>query len=138
MKRPIFVYGTLLDGNIRGHVLGRLSSHLGPRARLKNYCCVHVKHKAYPSIKKRAFSSTTGRIIYRLPAALVLALDDYEGSEYGRINVRINVRGQVLIATCYIAKQAAGISSIPWQINSRVWQRRRESYIRSQFSPSKL
>jgi gamma-glutamylcyclotransferase (GGCT)/AIG2-like uncharacterized protein YtfP len=138
VKRPIFIYGTLLDGNIRRHVLGRLSSHLGPRARLKNYCCVHMKHKAYPSIKKHAFSSTTGRIIYRLPAALVLALDDYEGSEYGQINVRINVRGQVLIATCYIAEQASGISCIPWQTNSRVWQRRRESYIRSQFSPSKL
>ncbi|GMH37120.1 hypothetical protein BSKO_04993 [Bryopsis sp. KO-2023] len=87
----VFVYGTLMDEAVAGRVLGRIPE--SKAAVLKGYRRWSLKDRLYPGVQKTVESDRVrGKVVSVLQDDMQI-LDDYEGPEYFRENVTVEVDG---------------------------------------------
>ena len=89
-SRPLFVYGSLLDREIRAVVVGRApASGDVSAARLPEHGLFRVFGRQYPLIATRRGGMVHGLLLRHLTAPELRRLDTFEGDEYRRRNVNV-------------------------------------------------
>ncbi len=81
----LFVYGTLMDADVRRLVIGRpLETEQTQPATLKNMRRVYIAGRVYPMVVPRRGDSVEGLLLSGLSAEDYERLDDFEGGDYRR------------------------------------------------------
>ena len=117
----LFVYGTLLDADLRRLVWGAADSLAPEPAYAAGWRAVHVPRQTYPMLRRAPMGGVHGLLLSAPSATAWCRLIAYEGKGYqlGRIMV-INEAGQWEQAAVFLATHGAGIRN--WCFD--VWQRR--------------
>ena len=84
----LFVYGTLQDPAVQTRVFGRTTEGVPDRLAGYRKAEIAIDGSTYPIAQLDRASSIDGRILEVTPDELV-AIDQYEGSEYRRLRVRL-------------------------------------------------
>lgn len=113
----LFVYGTLMSGEASAERL-RGAERLGPARTVPRFTLYRVDW--YPAMADGGETAVVGEV-YRVPPALMGALDAYEGPEYRRVVVELS-EGPVVRAEAYVmpAGSTGGLRVMP----SGDWRRR--------------
>ncbi|HHN65745.1 MAG TPA: gamma-glutamylcyclotransferase [Nitrospirae bacterium] len=88
-KHSLFVYGTLMWPEVLRAVIGRTCCQM-QEAVLYGFKRCRVRGEIYPAIKKAPRSKVVGKLVRDLTEKELRLLDEYEGGEYERIQVRVN------------------------------------------------
>lgn len=113
--RLVFVYGTLLRGERGAHLMGG-AEWVGPAATAAAFTLHRVD--GYPALAAGGATAIVGEL-YRVPAAVLVALDDYEGEGYARVEVTL-ADGRVAEAYVMAAEHVIGLEVI----TSGDWRKR--------------
>lgn len=91
----LFVYGTLLDADVRTLVLGRPlePAQLQP-AVLKHMRRVYIAGRLYPMVVPRRGASVDGLLLTALTDEDYYRLDAFEGADYGRERQNVSPLGE--------------------------------------------
>lgn len=115
MPSSLFVYGTLEFPDVLRAVIGR------ERRYVTAYALEHrralLRNRIYPGLTPCEGRTTRGRLYAGVDATDLARLDDFEGSEYRRCEIRVAVpRRPVMSAWAYVipAEDASALSSAPW------------------------
>lgn len=101
----LFLYGTLLDEDIAVVVCG--VPLVGDVATLSGYRCRNLVNEVYPGIIPHEGEVVAGRLCHDVSPAIVQQLDDYEGPQYVRHQVKVEiVGGEPVIAQAYVLAPA--------------------------------
>lgn len=122
-----FFYGTLLDHDVRGAVLGPLADGLTPQpARLQGWQRVRLTGRVYPVIVPRRGSTVEGCLVRGLPASAAARLSRFEGPEYrlARLAVATDA-GDRPIARAFVSSGRAAPTPLPWHPDE--WARRHKA-----------
>jgi gamma-glutamylcyclotransferase (GGCT)/AIG2-like uncharacterized protein YtfP len=126
----LFVYGTLLDADVRMLVLGRPldAAQLQP-AGLKHMRRVYIAGRLYPMIVPRRGAAVDGLLLTSLTDEDYTRLDAFEGADYGRERQNVwplaedGSEGEPLLAWLY---RTRGVGPRPspreWRLDD--WRRR--------------
>lgn len=121
---PLGVYGTLLDPDVRGLVMGDAWRPPGRPAQLPGWARFYVAGAAYPGIRARPEASIDIELFDDLPAALLARLDRFEGDEYRRRRLPVaDAGGQADEAWIYVPAPGLALSARPWRLDD-AWRRR--------------
>jgi len=94
----LFAYGTLIDPQICGDLLGRVPRSIP--AILYGYVRHDVRGEVYPAIIPQAGSSVRGLLYENLSTGELALLDAYEGDEYVRSLVEVDTgQGTAMVWT---------------------------------------
>lgn len=120
--RWYFVYGTLLDSDVRVAVLGRAARQLVCQtACLHGFTRVSIAGRSYPMVRKVAQGSVAGLVLGGLDRRAEHRLKVYEGPQYRLDTAVVEVAGngpaQALLFLPRRPPQPAG----PWRLAH--WQR---------------
>ncbi len=101
----LFVYGTLLDPEIMRLVSGK--DYQRSAAVLPGYACRKLADVVYPAIMACQDVSTSGVVYTSVPLEDIFLLDRYEGNEYVRQTVAVNMSdGSQVAAETYVIAPA--------------------------------
>ena len=101
----LFVYGTLMVPRLMRAITGCRFSHAC--AILKGYARYGVRNAIYPGLIPEQAASTTGLVYSDMDARSGRLLDAFEGGEYRRQEVTVEVAGAgVVLAETYVFKPA--------------------------------
>ncbi|HEV2439408.1 MAG TPA: gamma-glutamylcyclotransferase family protein [bacterium] len=101
MSARIFVYGTLQDERLVERLLGRRPPW--QPAVLEGYCRMLDASIGYPVVHPLAGASVDGRLLEAIDPAALAALDAYEGGDYRRVTVRVQISdGRTVDAYAYV------------------------------------
>jgi len=119
LPRPLFVYGTLMDADIRALVLGRQpglrdAECAGARA-------VFLPGRVYPGLLAAAGARAPGLLLDGLTSDEMAALDAYEGGEYTRRVIEVSSGGRSVQAQTYWPLAGLPGDSPHWSLAD--WQR---------------
>ena len=120
----VFVYGTLLDADVRIAVLGRTAAMLPVEpATLEGYRRVAMRGRTYPVIVPDANGTVAGALLRGLSRAAFAKLEAYETDEYRVADVVVTSGAERSIAAkAFVASGRARPSPLPWEIED--WRRR--------------
>lgn len=105
MTSRLFVYGTLQDEHVVERLLGRRLPW--QPAVLEGYCRMLDASIGYPVVHPLAGASVDGRLLDGVDQEALAALDAYEGREYRRVTVRVQMSdGRAVDAYAYVRVQA--------------------------------
>ena len=111
-QAPLFVYGTLLFGEVLDRVVGRRPD--SRRAAAPGYAVRRVPGQSYPGMIADPRGVAGGLLLAGLSALELRALDLYEGDEYRRTSITVvDETGAVLEVETYLADEA-GVSEETW------------------------
>ena len=118
----LFVYGTLMDADVRQRVCGKPLNDLEP-ASIRGYRCVHVKGQSYPVLRPQTGGLVPGFLLHRLDLACMARLCAYEGGEYQLAESRIVVAfGPTISAQVFLPTASVQDDGRPWRFEE--WQKR--------------
>ena len=101
---PLFVYGTLRDGEVFRLITGLDSREVGAvPARAPGHVAMKVAGASYPVLVAAAGEVAEGLVLTRLPAATLSPLDRYEGPGYRRAPLTVETAGGPVAAQVYVA-----------------------------------
>ena len=89
--RPLFVYGSLLSPEVLRVLLRRV-----PRMRsatIRGFRRYGLLERPYPAVCADAEGVVKGEIIFDLEPSEAEVLDDFEGDEYGKVQVEATIDG---------------------------------------------
>lgn len=86
MSRLLFIYGTLLRGEVGAHRMAG-AEYVGPARTRPRYTLHRVDW--YPALALDGDTAVAGEL-YRVPPALLAALDAYEGDGYALVEVELD------------------------------------------------
>jgi gamma-glutamylcyclotransferase (GGCT)/AIG2-like uncharacterized protein YtfP len=122
---PLFFFGTLMDPDVLGLVIGRpvARAALEP-ARLSGFRRLRVEGASYPMLVADPQGVVEGRLWRGATAADLRRLDAYEGEGYERVPIEVETAsGERLRAEVYLARPGRlRPSGEPWDLAS--WQAR--------------
>lgn len=113
----VFVYGTLLLPRIQRRVTGRVFE--ATPARVNGFVRRCIRGATYPTLVPAAPSSVVeGALLVGVDAAALARLDDYEGSAYERISVRVRADEAEVTAWLWLIRPSERhrISDEPWDL----------------------
>jgi gamma-glutamylcyclotransferase (GGCT)/AIG2-like uncharacterized protein YtfP len=100
----LFVYGTLLSNKIWKSIVNR--EYSSDSAVLKGYARKKVKGKNYPGLIEQDGSVVEGKIYYDISEEDFRKLDAYEGEEYARTKVSVQLSsGKSIESFTYLFKK---------------------------------
>lgn len=114
MSRLLFIYGTLLRGQVSAHRMAG-AEYVGPAVTAPRYTLHRVTW--YPALAAGGATAVAGEL-YRVPDGMIAALDAYEGTEYTRVAVEL-ADGTTAEAYVMAAERAAlldVIASGDWRL----------------------
>ena len=119
-----FFYGTLLDPDVRAHILGAWINRRDlPAARLPGYRRVQIRGRHYPVVVPASGEAVEGVLAAGLDRGAVLRLARFESDEYVDAERTVLVDdGRALRARVFVAGPLANPSDTDWTVE--VWQRR--------------
>ncbi|EFX02502.1 disease resistance protein [Grosmannia clavigera kw1407] len=96
-----------------------IREHTFQPAVLRGFCRHRVLNQDYPAIVADSSSSVRGMLVAGLTAANIHHLDVFEGSEYDRVSVQVQVDGQdaPVTAQVYVFKNAARLERREWDFD---------------------
>ncbi len=125
-----FVYGTLLDADVRRAVLGKavVRLHLRP-ATLKGFRRVAAPGRCYPTLRPDPRGQVDGAVLDGVTPAMAERLARYEGEEYRVIRHRVKVAGASLEALVFVPRAGRPPAGPTWDLIR--WQtRHKRSFLR--------
>ena len=136
MRRPggppadWFVYGTLMDSEVRTRVLGHPVR--GGRLRaavVEGWRRVTVDGAWYPTLVRAPGGRVEGLLMSGVTAAEEAHLVRFEGSEYEIAPVTVHVTGRNRVARMFVTRPGVAVSDDEWTLES--WRRRhRRDFLR--------
>ncbi len=135
MGEPIFVFGTLLDPDIRAGAMGPHWRRNGARAALFGFARRRVLGQDYPALARLNGAAVHGMLLPAPDRNTLARLDRHEGAEYCRHRVWVRTQTRLVLAQCYLTAPSTRLARSGWRLDAR-WRRRRETYRRRQFSPA--
>ena len=119
-----FFYGTLLDPDVRAHILGAWINRRDlPAARLPGYRRVQIRGRHYPVVVPAPGEAVEGVLAAGLDRGAVLRLARFESDEYVDAERTVLVDdGRALRARVFVAGPLANPSDTAWTVE--IWQRR--------------
>jgi gamma-glutamylcyclotransferase (GGCT)/AIG2-like uncharacterized protein YtfP len=116
-SRPLFLYGTLRDGDILAAVLGRIvSDHHLVVASLPDCAAVYFHDRLYPALVQRAGSVAPGLLLTNATSDDLAALDAFEGDEYWRGPVQAATKAGLVAAEVYWPAIPVAPSARDWTL----------------------
>jgi gamma-glutamylcyclotransferase (GGCT)/AIG2-like uncharacterized protein YtfP len=123
----LFVYGTLMDEDVLGRVIGRAvpASRIGA-AFVDGYRRVYVEGTYFPILVPVPGGSVEGRLITGLGAQAVARLSRFEGRQFRleRMPVRL-ARGRTAEVECFMPAQGIKATVEEWRPD--IWRRRHKA-----------
>ncbi len=118
-----FFYGTLLDPDVRAHILGSWINRREPtRARLPGYRRVYIRGRHYPVVVPAHGESVDGLLAEGLDRHAMRRLAEFESDEYVDAERTVLVDdGRAVRARVFVASALARPTRTPWTVE--VWQR---------------
>ena len=118
-----FFYGTLLDPDVRAHILGSwINRRPLPKARLPGYRRVYIRGRHYPVVIPAAGDAVEGVLAEGLDRRAVRRLAEFESDEYVDAERTVLVGdGRTVRARVFVASPLARPTDTPWTVE--VWQR---------------
>ncbi|NNL84542.1 MAG: gamma-glutamylcyclotransferase [Myxococcales bacterium] len=129
MPSSLFVYGTLEFPDVLRAVIGRRLHYVTAYA--MEHRRALLRGRIYPGLTPCSGRTTRGRLYAGIEARDLARLDDFEGSEYRRREIRVAVpRKPVTSAWSYVipAEDASVLSATPWDPDAFA-RRYRSDYI---------
>ena len=122
-----FFYGTLLDPDVRAHILGAwIGRRALPAAWLPGYRRVYIRGRHYPVVVPAAGEDVEGVLAEGLDRRAVLRLAEFESDEYVNAERTVLVDGgRTLRARVFVASPLAHPTDRAWTVED--WQRRHKS-----------
>ncbi|MBM3539358.1 MAG: gamma-glutamylcyclotransferase [Alphaproteobacteria bacterium] len=118
-----FLYGTLMDADVRRLVMGRGAPETVEPASVKGWRRVNLSGVTYPGIVRDAKGKVEGVLARGLGAAAKRRLVRYEGREYDLIEVEIATdSGAMRRALMFVTNKALKPVTGRWEL--ALWQRR--------------
>ncbi len=110
-----FVYGTLLDRDVRFAVLGDRADVLAETpATLLGHRCVAVPSATYPTLRHDAGGRVAGLVVAGVDGEMARRLADYEGDEYAVGFVGVHTEAGVRMrARCFLPRRRPRCAA-PW------------------------
>ena len=120
----LFFYGTLLDPDVRGAVLGARAGALNMEpAALLGFCRVRARRGGYPVLVRRGGRRVHGQLAGGLDSRALFAIANFEGSDYEpRRVVVIDAAGRRRPAWVFLAQHTRLRTRQPWSLAR--WQLR--------------
>ena len=113
----LFVYGTLQDPDVLGAVLGRAVAPAGlRRATAPGHRAVSYPGRVYPALVPFVDEAASGLIVEGLTALDLAVLDAFEGDEYRRQPIMVELDGQNHPAEAYIPVIAIAPDGPAWSL----------------------
>jgi gamma-glutamylcyclotransferase (GGCT)/AIG2-like uncharacterized protein YtfP len=123
---PLFVYGTLRDADVVSVVLGRtLDVCALERATALGHLTVYYPGQTYPALLAKPDSSAEGLLFRHLSARDIALLDTFEGDEYRRGSILVQIEGEALGALCYLPTRPIAADARVWTLEE--WQRQHKA-----------
>lgn len=118
-----FFYGTLLDPDVRAHILGSWINRRPLRkARLPGYRRVYIRGRHYPVAIPAPGDAVEGMLAEGLDRHAVRRLAEFESDEYVDAERTVLVDdGRTVRARVFVAGALARPTDTPWTVE--VWQR---------------
>lgn len=118
----LFVYGTLLDADLRLAVLGAAAQHISVvSAVLKGYERVAIEGCAYPALRRDAAAQVDGCVLSGMDRAMEARLLAYEGAEYRYARRQVEIDGAGRQMTAVFLTTSPPLAGPPWSLAE--WQR---------------
>jgi gamma-glutamylcyclotransferase (GGCT)/AIG2-like uncharacterized protein YtfP len=122
-KRPLFVYGTLREPKLLQAVLGHPLDGITIRtATARGHRTVFYPGRIYPALVEAPSDAATGELIAGLSAGDIAILDLFEGEEYVRRPLAVEVEGTRVEAEVFWPTAATEPAGQPWTFES--WRER--------------
>ena len=120
-----FFYGTLIDTDIRRHVMGELAPASVEPARLQGWRRFSLKGASFPIARADRTASIDGVLARGLGKEAGRLLDVYEGPGYGRTNVSaVDARGKAHDAVLFVEDGTVEFVVVPQPWDFDAWVRR--------------
>ena len=116
--QPLFVYGTLLEVAVLERLLGRCPP--AQPARLRGYRRRAVQGEDYPAILPDDGGVVEGAVLLELDEAALVRLDAYEGPEYVRIRVPVEVLTGVILVWAYVWSESPARLEGEWAVRGQL------------------
>jgi gamma-glutamylcyclotransferase (GGCT)/AIG2-like uncharacterized protein YtfP len=121
MKATLFVYGTLRDPDILSGVLDRaVEPEMMAPASAPGFAVVYYPGRVYPALVPRQGSDAMGALLTGLSAMDLQLLDAFEGDEYRREPIQVQVGNDRIEATAYLPVIDVGSDALTWTLKH--WQ----------------
>ena len=123
----LFVYGTLLDDDVRRAVLGAVAqrSLLVP-ARLAGWRRVYLRGRHYPVIVPHKDSVVAGALLLDLAASSVSRLSRFEGPEYRLAGLTVVADDGSVAAKGFIGSGKTPHTEVPWELDEWIKSHKRK------------
>ena len=120
-----FFYGTLIDPDIRRHVMGIHAPASVEPARLMGWRRFSLKGISFPIARADRTASIDGVLARGLDEEAGRLLDIYEGPGYGRTTVSaLDARGKSREAVLFVEDGTAEFAVVPQPWDYEAWARR--------------
>ena len=123
LNRPLFVFGSMLDDDILGAVLGRELPPSGRTpARLHGFRCLRVPDESYPFLAPSPHAAVDGELLSDLTERDFDRIRFFESEEYTLRDCTVVVAGARTLRACHFADATvmAGATEA-WSLDR--WQR---------------
>jgi gamma-glutamylcyclotransferase (GGCT)/AIG2-like uncharacterized protein YtfP len=129
MAANIFTYGSLMFPQVWGLVVG--GQYRSGQATVANFARYAIDGETYPGMIAQAGSSVQGVLYFDVEDRDVAALDRFEGDDYLRISVPVQlVGGAGATAETYLYQPAHRLNKLPWRPEAFQMQRFLQTYCR--------
>jgi gamma-glutamylcyclotransferase (GGCT)/AIG2-like uncharacterized protein YtfP len=107
-------YGTLSIPEVLATVTGR--RHDDVPARVAGFTRVRMRNRVYPAAVEEPGAWLTGRLYLDLDGATLARIDRFEGRQYARRRVEVEVEGALRPAELYVLREAYRSAALaePW------------------------
>ena len=114
----VFTYGTLMFPDVMKTVVGACSP--GEAARAVGLRRTRLKGLIYPAVYECRGAVVEGVLFQEVLETALPRLDYFEGDEYERREVSVELNGAVVSAWCYVLPEsnAEMIDARPWEIET--------------------
>jgi hypothetical protein len=120
-----FFYGTLIDPDIRRHVMGDLAPAAVEPARLAGWRRFSLKSASFPIARADRAASIDGVLARGLDKEAGRLLDIYEGPGFGRTTVAaIDSHGKARAAILFVEDGSVEFAVVPQPWDHETWVRR--------------
>ncbi len=124
----LFVYGTLLDADLRRALLGPAARRLSvTNAVLKGYRRVALHGGAYPALRRDAAARVDGCVLAGTDRTVEARLTAYEGEEYRYARRPVEIAGMGRAMAGLFLTRSPPPAGPPWSLAD--WQRRHKARV---------
>lgn len=117
--KPLFLYGTLRDDDIRAAALGRhiAWAELVP-ASAHDHIAVYYPQRVYPALIPQSGGAAPGLLLTEASESDLACLDAFEGAEYRRAVISVMAGGRAITAEAYLPSVEIARDSPIWTLEA--------------------